>query len=1208
MDRENRGSRLYHRWRNESKNFLSSDPPDFLVKSSLSPQAGNGLFVTRAFQTREFLVNYRGDRVTEEASTLVDNVYVFDTGPPEHVLIDAANCKDCIARFINDTDTIYKANCRPVKFRDSNGEVNIAFYSTRNLKAQEELRYDYGTAEAPWKHNLPEECFKGIAENDTSIDLDLIELNTEFNWTNCDLDFAAEVEVACNNAELISTSQIVSVAEQGAVGAICGKLKHDASKEIPPQQFPEKLKHLELQNVCQQTFEKLERKAANEFCEQKKQDTIERVSQQQLPVPETLNENESRETLITNSNDSGETLITNLNDSGKTLTTNSKDSGETLITNSNDSGETLITNSNDSGDTLITNSNDIRENLITNSNDFREKLITNSNDSREEPNEFRLENPDEVIRESPDEIVSRENPDEIVSRENPDEVYSREKPDQIVSRENPDEVNSREKPDQIVSRENPDEVYSREKPDQIGSRENPDEVYSRENPDEIVSRENPDEVYRREKPHENYSREEPVVRSNRGDVERGFDSCDEFPSRKDDDTSESEDEHYMSSKNSKSADRPCSKRSRPRRDKFEECILCFKTVNKMRDHLSNTHKLHNNLIFKRFLSSYYSTRKTKKCFQCDICRKRMSFKHGHPKKHELHIIKERDNIEHFPDEFREAVLQFREQLSTPNEALVQKFVDHQEGLADDGDCVTVQRFSSSLQKFLCLVKHETNDFKETTKLAPFVREYKKSRGLSKASTIIYLSALKKFFTFLELHCQPEFEYINRIPWIKVLEETRVPYQKGSRSERRKMMKEKFLKVPTLKENSILYEKVVAELEKDLKTQDLKYKALLVFNFFILSLRVNCRSGPLLDLTWEDVGEIKRVGHIETSRHKTGHIFDVSITIQDDQLHWLSRMRKQYTKEFQVASEKVFPSSTNLKEHSVARFMREVFLKFFGDEIPNVLEKDFHSNSLRKMWDTYIHKNRDKIPSDLREMHLRQTGHSEYTSQNNYIVPGLNPSLQLYQDVLKDHSSLCENDANETNISTQAQKGSQSSFQLSEKSSNNEHTPKPSQSSSNKKHNPMPSQSSSVVEYTPHKRVGNRNKKKDNMAKRLKRTTSTPNNNDSSINVTEQYESGDDFSQTKDSGGVTDFGSSDDESSYSSFKGREKYVRSLKSFRKYQPTSLERKVISKFFSFEGKFTKASFKSVGKDDVKKMDATEFKRTYDKLKYAINEYLVP
>ena len=149
------------------------------------------------------------------------------------------------------------------------------------------------------------------------------------------------------------------------------------------------------------------------------------------------------------------------------------------------------------------------------------------------------------------------------------------------------------------------------------------------------------EVVFHEKSDKVYSGEETVLRSTSGDVERGFDTCDELPPKNDDDNPESEDERYISSKESESADKISSKRNRPRRDKLEECILCFKTVNKMRDHLSNTHKLHNNLFLKRFLSSYHSTRKTKKCFQCDICGKRMSFKHGHPKKHELHVIKER---------------------------------------------------------------------------------------------------------------------------------------------------------------------------------------------------------------------------------------------------------------------------------------------------------------------------------------------------------------------------------------------------------------------------------------------------------------------------------------------------------------------------------------------------------------------------------------
>ena len=48
-------------------------------------------------------MNEKGDRVTDEVYTVSDNFYVVDTGPPEHVLINAANCKECTARFINNT-------------------------------------------------------------------------------------------------------------------------------------------------------------------------------------------------------------------------------------------------------------------------------------------------------------------------------------------------------------------------------------------------------------------------------------------------------------------------------------------------------------------------------------------------------------------------------------------------------------------------------------------------------------------------------------------------------------------------------------------------------------------------------------------------------------------------------------------------------------------------------------------------------------------------------------------------------------------------------------------------------------------------------------------------------------------------------------------------------------------------------------------------
>ena len=119
---------------------------------------------------------YRGDRIARDDA--VDNVYTFDSGLPDNVLIDASKREDCIARFINDSVYLYKENCRPVQFRDKDGLVQIAFYTTRIVEAGEELRYNYQCQEAPWK-NQPESSadFTGFNLSNVNVDLDSIDIN-----------------------------------------------------------------------------------------------------------------------------------------------------------------------------------------------------------------------------------------------------------------------------------------------------------------------------------------------------------------------------------------------------------------------------------------------------------------------------------------------------------------------------------------------------------------------------------------------------------------------------------------------------------------------------------------------------------------------------------------------------------------------------------------------------------------------------------------------------------------------------------------------------------------------------------------------------------------------------------------------------------------------------------------------------------------------
>ena len=68
---------------------------------------------------------------------------------------------------------------------ENDGLVQIAFYSTRPIQAGEELRYNYQCQEAPWKKPPSSEDFPDFDLSNTSVDLDLIDIN-EFDASHMD--------------------------------------------------------------------------------------------------------------------------------------------------------------------------------------------------------------------------------------------------------------------------------------------------------------------------------------------------------------------------------------------------------------------------------------------------------------------------------------------------------------------------------------------------------------------------------------------------------------------------------------------------------------------------------------------------------------------------------------------------------------------------------------------------------------------------------------------------------------------------------------------------------------------------------------------------------------------------------------------------------------------------------------------------------------
>ena len=409
---------------------------------------------------------------------------------------------------------------------------------------------------------------------------------------------------------------------------------------------------------------------------------------------------------------------------------------------------------------------------------------------------------------------------------------------------------------------------------------------------------------------------------------------------------------------------------KPRRPEAEQCLICQKTVKKMRDHLSNAHKLQNEPRVKRFLCTYYSTISTKKCYQCATCAKRMAFPGTHPKHHGLKRIFNRTDPNQFPVEVQLSLRTLKAGLALPYEELVEHFDQHQRGLADDGDIVTVNTLSVTLKKFLGNVIVKTKEFTETKELANCVRDFTEDYSLKRITIGNYLSQLKNFFTFLKLHSANQFAGFSKHPWDDVLKEVRKRYSKSAGKEKRRKTKELQAKVPTLLQVQEINGLVTSFLNKDLEDRVLHYRELCALNFLILSFRLNCRAGPLLHLTWNDVEVIKSEGKLDTDRHKTGRYYDVTIVLQQDQLKWLRRMRRRYVKEFKQEPSLVIASSVNRVEQSMSKNIRSVLAHLFEDKVGN---KDFHATAVRKMWDTHFHNNRRQFKDSVFNSHLQQTG-------------------------------------------------------------------------------------------------------------------------------------------------------------------------------------------------------------------------------------------
>ncbi|XP_055362652.1 uncharacterized protein LOC121202050 isoform X6 [Betta splendens] len=117
---------------------------------------GRGLFAKVPYQKGDFIVEYRGELISSQESERRRGIYhskctvfMFDFCWKERMwCIDAAQEDDSLGRLVND-DHIYP-NCK-MKRVIAEGKPHLCLFALRDIKAGEEITYDYGGSDWPWR-------------------------------------------------------------------------------------------------------------------------------------------------------------------------------------------------------------------------------------------------------------------------------------------------------------------------------------------------------------------------------------------------------------------------------------------------------------------------------------------------------------------------------------------------------------------------------------------------------------------------------------------------------------------------------------------------------------------------------------------------------------------------------------------------------------------------------------------------------------------------------------------------------------------------------------------------------------------------------------------------------------------------------------------------------------------------------------------------
>ncbi|XP_055019308.1 histone-lysine N-methyltransferase ASH1L-like [Boleophthalmus pectinirostris] len=138
------------------------DKTQMLDVKYISPQKGRGVFTLAPFQQGEFVVEYRGvviDAAEAEHRRRIyhkDCAFMFDfKWKRKWWCIDATLEDNTLGRLVNDDHKT--PNCR-MKLIEADGKPHLCLFALRDIGQGEEITYDYGGTDWPWRNESSKKC------------------------------------------------------------------------------------------------------------------------------------------------------------------------------------------------------------------------------------------------------------------------------------------------------------------------------------------------------------------------------------------------------------------------------------------------------------------------------------------------------------------------------------------------------------------------------------------------------------------------------------------------------------------------------------------------------------------------------------------------------------------------------------------------------------------------------------------------------------------------------------------------------------------------------------------------------------------------------------------------------------------------------------------------------------------------------------------